>query len=225
MATCTDLEAALRGDDPSLAEAWRRHTETCPGCAEELALWEGVAAAAPSLRKEWPSPALRERIQARLLEENEMRRPRHRAIPLWEWLPLAAAACLLVALVARVRAPSPSPSPSAPAADAAPVADDASPQRLLTERALAEVEQSEAAYVRSIDALARVAEPHLQHAHSALLDNYREKLLVLDAAIAACRVQVERNRFNAHLRLELLSIYQEKQRTLQSLLKEDPHAL
>jgi hypothetical protein len=216
-ATCSDLEPALRGDDPSLTEAWRRHAQSCPGCAGELAFWDGLSAAAPSLRKDWPSPALRDRVRLRL--EEETRRPR---LPAWQWLPLAAAACLLMALLVRWFLPSPSPSPSAE--NAAPAIDSAR-QRLLTEQALAEVEQAEEAYVRSIDALSRVAEPHLQHAHSALLDNYREKLLLLDTAIAACRAQIEGNRFNAHLRLELLSIYQEKQRTLESLLKEDPHAL
>jgi hypothetical protein len=215
-AACLDLERALRGDDPALTEAWRRHAESCPACAEERAFWDDVHAAAPSLRKDWPSPALRGRILRRL--EEEARRPR---LASWSWLPLAAAACLLLVFLIRPFLPSPRPSPS-PAG--APLID-AAQQRLLTERALAEVEQAEAAYMRSIEALSRVAEPHLQHAHSPLLANYREKLLLLDTAIATCRDQVERNRFNAHLRLELLSIYQEKQRTLQSLLKEDPHAL
>jgi hypothetical protein len=55
--------------------------------------------------------------------------------------------------------------------------------------------------------------------------SYREKLLLLDSAIAECRAQIERNRFNARLRQELLSLYQEKQRTLQQVMKEDTHAL
>jgi hypothetical protein len=224
-ATCIDLEAALRGDDPSLAEAWRRHAEGCPGCARELALWEDLSAAAPSLRKEWPSPALPERIRARLMKEEQTRRPWRLASWRRGWLPLAAAACVLLALLVRLFPPSPAPSPSAAAEGTIPIIIIEARQRLLTEQALAEVEQAEATYARSIDALSRVAEPHFQHAHSALLDNYREKLLVLDQAIATCRAQVERNRFNAHLRLELLSVYQEKQRTLLSLLKEDPHAL
>ena len=218
-AACPDRERALRGDDPALTEAWRRHAETCADCAAERAFWDDLHTAAPSLRKDWPSPALRGRILHGL--EEEARRPR---LPSWSWLPLAAAACLLLALLARPFLPSPSPSPAATAEGRLPTID-AAQERLLTEQALAEVEQAEAAYVRSIEALSRVAEPHLRHAHSALLDNYREKLLLLDTAIATCRTQVEQNRFNAHLRLELLSIYQEKQRTLQSLLKEDPHAL
>ncbi|HEX6739530.1 MAG TPA: hypothetical protein VF310_14725 [Vicinamibacteria bacterium] len=224
-ATCSDLEPALRGDDGERAAAWREHAQGCPRCAEELAFWEDLAAAAPALRQEWPSPALRERIRADLAAEQQ----RPRRLTAGDWLPLAAAAGLLLALLGRSLTPSPSPasSPSAAteAAEAATAVRDAAGQRLLTERTLAEVEEAEAAYVRSIEALSRVAEPHLQEAHSAVLDGYREKLLLLDSAIAACRAAAERNRFNAHLRLELLYIYQEKQRTLESLLKEDPHAL
>ena len=97
-------------------------------------------------------------------------------------------------------------------------------ERLLSDQALAEVERAEAAYVAAVDALAKAAEPRLAEPVSPLLANYREKLLLLDSAIADCRAEADRNRFNAHLRLELLSIYREKQRTLESLLREDPHA-
>ena len=51
--------------------------------------------------------------------------------------------------------------------------------------------------------------------------SYREKLLLLDAAIAECRANIEQNRWNAHLRQELLEIYQQKQRTLQDVVREE----
>ena len=105
---------------------------------------------------------------------------------------------------------------TAPAA----VLDD-SKRRLLTEQALQQVESSEADYVASIDKLAAVAQPLLENPRSPLLASYREKLQLLDAAIVECRAAIERNRFNAHLRRELLSIYQEKQRTLSALLEEE----
>ena len=50
--------------------------------------------------------------------------------------------------------------------------------------------------------------------------NYREKLAVLDSAIADLKTNIDSNRFNTHLRRELLAVYQEKQRTLQQLMKE-----
>jgi hypothetical protein len=49
--------------------------------------------------------------------------------------------------------------------------------------------------------------------------SYREKLRLLDAAIADCRAEVKKNRFNAHLRRELLAMYREKQSTLQQLME------
>jgi hypothetical protein len=112
----------------------------------------------------------------------------------------------VVATALILRAPAPSPE---------------DPQRrLLTERALRAVETSEADYVASIERLAKVAEPLLENPGSPLLTSYREKLQILDAAIADCRSEIDRNRFNAHLRRELLSVYQEKQRTLRALLEE-----
>ncbi|MGH9817792.1 MAG: hypothetical protein ACRD6I_17095, partial [Candidatus Acidiferrales bacterium] len=94
-------------------------------------------------------------------------------------------------------------------------------QRLLTEEALGEVERTEAAYIRSIDRLSKMAAPQLQQAGTPLMANYREKLLLLDSAIAECRAQLEQNRFNGHLRRELLAIYQMKQSTLTEVLQEE----
>ena len=92
--------------------------------------------------------------------------------------------------------------------------------RLLTEQALDEVESAEAAYVASIEALARLVEPEIETPSSPLLVSYREKLLVLDNAIAVLEEQVQHNRFNAHLRRELLMVYQDKEMTLRSILEE-----
>ena len=50
--------------------------------------------------------------------------------------------------------------------------------------------------------------------------NYRERLAVLDSAIADLRSSIEQNRYNTHLRRELLAVYREKQKTLQELMKE-----
>ncbi len=82
------------------------------------------------------------------------------------------------------------------------------------------MERSETRYAASIDRLARVAGPLIAKPDTPLLASYREKLQLLDAAIADCRNEIERNRFNAQLRQELLSIYREKQRTLEELMGE-----
>jgi hypothetical protein len=218
--TCADLELALLGDDPELANAFSRHAEGCAACRAEVDLANAITAAAPALRKAWPSPGLDERIRVSLRDEAGYRLRLSSA----SWVSLAAAASLLVALLARAFLVSPKPPLAEEAEIHMPTIDPAT-ERLLTEKAAAEVAKAEEAYVRSIDALFKLAEPRLQENRSEVLATYREKLLLLDSAIAECRAQVERNRFNAYLRLELLSLYQEKQRTLDSLLKEDLHAL
>ena len=91
---------------------------------------------------------------------------------------------------------------------------------LLTEQAANEVEKAEAAYVASIEKLSTLAEPRLEGATSPILVNTREKLALLDTAIADLKANIEQNRFNTHLRDELLAVYREKQRTLQDILQE-----
>ena len=89
----------------------------------------------------------------------------------------------------------------------------------LTDQTLADVESSEAAYLASIDKLSSLARKRLQNSASPIAVADREKLLLLDSAIAEMRGEMERNRFNTHLRRELLAMYREKQRTLQDLMK------
>ncbi|PYQ04452.1 MAG: hypothetical protein DMF82_10605 [Acidobacteria bacterium] len=176
---------------------------------------EEISRAARELHREWESPQLWPRIQAALAAE-AARAERSRALHVRGWLSLAAAAAVLVfgvSVLLRARAPL----PGVPAAEAE--------RRLLTDKALREVERTESDYVRSIDELSRVAAPKVEEAGSPLMMGYREKLLLLDSAIAECRARIDRNRFNALLRRELLSLYQEKQHTLQQVMKEETDAL
>jgi hypothetical protein len=210
---CRDLDEALRADEPAALEAARAHAETCPACRESLAAWDEVGAAAPGLRRSWESPELWPRIHQSLAEESQRRMARE---TVWRrWLTVAAAAGLVAVAASGLVLwrPWTGTAPST-------VLDD-SKRRLLTEQALQQVESSEADYVASIDKLAAVARPLLDDPRSPLLASYREKLQLLDSAIVECRGAIERNRFNAHLRRELLSIYQEKQRTLSALLEEE----
>ena len=91
--------------------------------------------------------------------------------------------------------------------------------------ALAAIERSEQQYMRAIDDLTRLAAPRLDMPDSPLLVNLRERLEVIDAAIAEYRAEIARNRFNAHLRQQLLWIYQEKRRTLEQVQEYTPDAL
>lgn len=174
---------------------------------------EEISRAARGLRREWDSPHLWPRIQAALSAEAARAERRREHARVHAWLSLAAAVLVLgVGVSLKIR----TPQLGAPAE---------AERRLLTEQALEDVERAEGDYVRSIDALSRVAESKVEEADSPLMMSYREKLLLLDSAIAECRTRIGRNRFNARLRQELLSLYQEKQSTLQQVMNEDTDAL
>ena len=210
---CKDLDAALREQEPRALEAAWAHAETCPVCRETLTLWSEIEAAAPLLRREWSSPGLWPSIHQALAEEPERRKARRIGRSRLAWrLSLAAAAVLVVAVGGWLALHVPA-GPAAGRADAA--------GRFLTEQALRDVERSEAEYVASIDRLARLVEPRMERPASPLAASYREKLRLLDAAIADCRAEVEKNRLNAHLRRELLAMYREKQSTLEHLMEEE----
>jgi len=222
---CKDLERILQDERPEELRALEQHAATCPGCGEELRLWKQISEAAPSLRKTWESPELWPRIHQTLAEESQRKPAPARGAwwPAWarDWH-FAVVTLLLVAITAGStyvlmrRLPGRDPGDR--------VVEKMKPageQRLLSEEALREVEQNETAYMASIDKLARLARPKVQQANTPLMLSYREKLMVLDAAINELRAQVEQNRFNAHLRRELLAMYREKQSTLEHLMEEE----
>lgn len=215
-AGCGQFEKALdRGEDA--VAALELHAASCADCRERLRLWKEISRAAPSLRKAWESPDLFPRI-ARALEaappqEIPVPAPPRRRWP--AWIPVAAAAALFVLSMIGLSVLKPGESGREPLSNLR-----ASRAPLMTERTLDEVENAEAKYLESIEKLSRLARPRLESPGTALLAAYKEKLDLLDSAIAETRNQIEQNRFNTHLRRELLAMYQEKQRTLQDLMKE-----
>ncbi len=96
-------------------------------------------------------------------------------------------------------------------------------RELLTERALDEVQLAEGAYTRSIEKLSALAAQNLEHASSPTAAAYREKLTMLDSGIAELKATVENNRYNTYLRMELASLYRQKQQTLQEWLQNANH--
>ena len=181
---------------------------------------EALSRAARSLHEEWDSPHLWPRIAAALHREGATSAARHRwwyspASPPWR---LAVAAIALLAIgtttwvVWRGVAPQPQPTTTASV-----------DERLLTDEAVAAIEKSEAQYVRAIDELTRLTRPKLEMPDSPLIVNLRQRLMTIDAAIDEYRKEIDRNRFNAHLRQQLLWIYQEKRRTLEQV-QESTHA-
>ena len=202
---CGDLERALA--NPDLMTEARAHLKTCAACRQEYRLWTELSSTATELHEDWETPNLWPQIRASLkAEQNPPSRP------LWKnWQAWAIAATLLIGVSASlVFVPRHKP----PAAIAAARQD----QDFLTEQALREVEKNEAAYRKSIDRLTRLAQPKLESNASASAVNAREKLLMLDAAIADTRGNVASNRFNTNLQATLAELYREKQETLKELL-------
>jgi hypothetical protein len=213
---CKDRERILRQQDPAQLEALRQHAGSCAECAEELRWWDEISAAAPHLHRNWESPYLWPRIAAALAVESE--RKRAWTLPrLWNalrphWQPAVAAFVLLL-----VTASGGWLLLHRPAATVTPEVQ----RRLLTEQAVRDAEKSEEAYSAAIEKLVKLAEPKVENPTTPLMASYREKLLLLDDAIAECRAQAKQNPGNPQLQQELLSMYQEKERTLQEVAQEE----
>ena len=188
---CNDLERALRS--PELMPDVRAHAEQCPECREQLYLWAEISRLGPQLHQEWESPSLWPRIASDLA----VAAPAKKAVSLWRWA-LAAAAVLAMGWLL-LRTPH--------------------NREFLTDDALREVQQAEAVYTRSIGKLSAIAGPGLEQSLSPVAAAYREKLLVLDSAIADLKANVDGNRYNVYLQTQLASLYREKQKTLQEWLE------
>ena len=155
---------------------------------------------ARELHEEWDSPSLWPRIRSALKAEQSVRKAR----PLWTLGFAVAAIFVLTVALARLLPEQPQYSANA---------------EFLTREVLLEVERSEAAYVRSIEKLSAIASPSLEASPTPLAAAYREKLVVLDSAIAELKAQMEGNQYNNYLRNQLASLYREKQATLEEWLK------
>lgn len=199
------------------AEEWaalEAHAANCPVCAEEIRVWKSLSMAAAELRDYREDPALWAKIE-NALKEPKQERQEHKfweKLRLWRdislgWRTALASALVLVFAVAGVYV----------ALQRSQV--DPTQGRLLKNSALTEVERTERDYMKAIDKLAAEAKPELDSPATPLTASYKEKLMVLDSAIEELRMEAGRNPSNAHLRYELLAMYQEKQETLQEVLE------
>jgi hypothetical protein len=220
--TCSDRDSIFEDGTPAQWAALEAHAATCPACAEEIRAWKALSVAAAELRDYAPSPALWSRIETALAANTASERAPSLQEKLYAWLgfslswQLAAvsafAVLLLVSggLIYRHQTITPTQKP---------VNSTAQQDPLLKTKALDDVEKAETAYVQAIDKLAADAKPQLDKPETSLMANYREKLQVLDSAIDDLRAQAGQNPSNAHLRYQLLAMYQEKQKTLEDVLE------
>jgi hypothetical protein len=215
--TCEDRDKIFEDGTPAEWAALEAHSATCALCAEELRAWKAISVAAKELRDYSDTPSLWPRIeQALAAEAAATKRPASRSSWLslgfglsLGWQTAAAAAFVLILTVSAgwfYLHPHTPPGPV--------------DQSLLKSPALAEVERTQAAYEQAIDKLAADAKPQLENPATPLQASYREKLLVLDSAINDLHIQAGLNPSNAHLRQQLLAMYQEKQQTLEDVLEE-----
>jgi hypothetical protein len=213
---CNDRDRIFEHGRPAEWAALKSHAATCAACAGEIRAWKALSAAAAELRDYSESPELWSRIQRSLSEQAgriTSRQSRWSWQQLWQGTLLSWQTALAVAVVVVLIASSAGWLHLHRVAPAPQSSD------LLKSQALDQVESAEAAYVKAIDKLATSAKPQLENPDTPLLANYREKLMVLDSAIDDLRAQTGQNPSNAHLRYELLAMYQEKQRTLEEILE------
>ncbi len=215
--TCNDRERIFLDGDAEEWAALELHAESCADCADEVQAWKALSTTAEELRDYRESPGLWPRIATALTQQSKTGKSQTtwvERLAFWRNLPIGWQAAMAGALVLLMTATA-----GYVYLKSGPIKDDQN-NPLLKDRALAEVERTERDYMKAIDKLASEANPQLETATTPLMANYREKLLVLDSAIDDLRVQAGQNPSNAHLRYELLAMYQEKQATLQELLEK-----
>jgi hypothetical protein len=214
---CNDRERIFLDGSSEEWSALEQHAGTCAACAGELRAWKQLSVAAEEMRDYQEIPALWTRIESSLRQQQAARAPRARfwsSLDLWRHATTAWQSALVGAMVVALAVSSGYLYTHRGGSLKDPG------NKLLKTSALAEVERTEREYISAIDKLAADAGPQLGK-DTPLMAGYREKLLVLDGAIADLRAQTGENPSNAHLRKQLLAMYQEKQQTLQDVLETD----
>jgi hypothetical protein len=204
--TCEHIDDLLFDASPLAMETAARHAERCPDCAEKLAAWNDIESTAKSMRGTWESDLLWPRIERAIRNERQLQK-RPRAKWLWQ---IAAGLLLAIGLGSTVLYTLRTQN-----------RDAAFDLDIIRLSAMDEVERAERTHIRAIERLEQLAEARLDEAQTPLMVSYKEKLMLLDDAIAECQANIEQNRQNAHLRKQLLAMYTDKQQTLMDVLRED----
>ena len=218
---CGDLERAFVV--PELMVEAREHMKVCAACRREYRLWNDIGRTAKELHEEWDSPELWPQIRTALNAEPK-------AVRAWwtEWRTWAIAAAVFIGAIGiwlvwpgRSGTSNAALEARSPAAEGKSTSVASGDRGFLTEQALQDVEKAETAYRKSIDRLSQLAEPELQNPTSAVAVDCKERLLMLDSAITETRINLDQNRFNVHLQMELADLYRKKRNTLEELVGRD----
>jgi hypothetical protein len=204
--SCPECEKYEKGE---LDETeFERHAASCPSCREILRQDAEIMLQAKELRRPVQAPGLWGRIEKSLEEESA--KEGERVPRLARLFRLAPAAALVLAAVGaalylgvRIRPAS-------------------SPSGILSNSALARVEQTEKEYLKAIEALEKQAQPQLAGLDMELSFLYRDRLGTIDAQIRRCREALESNPANAHIRRYLIAALQDKKETLAEVLNLRP---
>ncbi len=203
--TCERIDDLLFEGDAASLELAETHARGCLACREKLDDWNDISRTAKSMQTTWPSDTLWPRIQRAIANETRSRAPMI--------LRVAAALAVTIGLAGIL----------AYALHLHHEKQKAFDQAILRVTALDEVERAEKAHLIAINNLEKLAAPKLEEPQTPILVSYKEKLMLLDDAIAECQTNIDHNRQNAQVRKQLLSMYSEKQRTLQDVLREGNH--
>lgn len=200
---CSDFDNLLMEGDAYSMDIAERHAASCAACARTLASWKDISQTARGMQTTWRSDTLWPRIERSLRKEKKR-------MPAWMTLAASFAVFALLGLMAWT----------------AHVKVEASrwENNFVTDAKIQKVRDAEKAHREAIAALEEQAEESLEDPATPLMISYKEKLMLLDDAIAQCEQAIQTNRRNAHLRKQLADMYSEKQRTLQEVLREENNA-
>ena len=210
---CVDRERIFMDGNAEEWAALEVHAANCTECGEEVRIWKSMSAAAGELRQEWETPYLWAKIERGLADQMVEKPSRLRAwmntlgMPRVQWQTAAALVLVIAVSVVGIRI------------IIGTGGSHETSGAFLQKGAVSDVERAEAEYRKAIDKLDAQARAQLEAPSTPLMSSYREKLLVLDNAIAELREEAGQNPANAHLRRQLLAMYQEKQETLQEVLE------
>lgn len=202
---CSQLDDLLFDASPLAMETAARHANECAECAEKLAAWNDISATAQTMHFTWENDLHWPRIERAIRAERRSPARLLRNFATAAMLTLTLGGTFFYALRTQTR-------------------DAAFDNDIIQLSAVDEADKAESAHLASIEKLERLTGRKLDDAETPLMVSYKEKLMLLDDAIAECEANIDRNRQNAHLRKQLLAMYSDKQQTLEDVLREDSHA-